>query len=53
MIQKVTPEQVRDMGKKYFAPEKQSIVVVGDSARWGALSKYIGCPPPLRRSLRS
>ncbi|QYF92379.1 insulinase family protein [Massilia sp. PAMC28688] len=30
MIQKVTPEQVREMGKKYFAPEKQSIVVVGD-----------------------
>ena len=30
-IQKVTPEQVRDMGKKYFNPEAQSIVVVGDS----------------------
>lgn len=30
-IQKVTPEQVRDMGKKYFAPEAQSIVVVGDN----------------------
>ncbi|HEY0065046.1 MAG TPA: pitrilysin family protein [Telluria sp.] len=31
-IEKVTPEQVRDMGKKYFAPERQSIVVVGDPA---------------------
>ncbi|MGZ8288926.1 MAG: M16 family metallopeptidase [Telluria sp.] len=31
-IQKVTPEQVRDMGKKYFSPEAQSIVVVGDNA---------------------
>ncbi|MFD2366613.1 M16 family metallopeptidase [Pseudoduganella sp. GCM10020061] len=30
-IQKVTPEQVRDMGKKYFNPEAQSVVVVGDS----------------------
>lgn len=29
-IQKVTAEQVREMGKKYFAPETQSIVVVGD-----------------------
>ncbi len=32
LIQKVTPEQVRDIGKKYFAPENQSIVVVGDPA---------------------
>jgi len=32
MIQKVTPEQVREMGKKYFMPELQSIVVVGDPA---------------------
>ncbi|MES2018034.1 MAG: pitrilysin family protein [Pseudomonadota bacterium] len=32
MIQKVTPEQIREMGKKYFAPEIQSIVVVGDPA---------------------
>lgn len=30
LIQKVTSEQVRDVSKKYFAPEKQSIVVVGD-----------------------
>ncbi|NHZ65059.1 M16 family metallopeptidase [Massilia genomosp. 1] len=32
LIQKVTPEQVREMGKKYFAPELQSVVVVGDNA---------------------
>jgi len=30
MIQKVTAEQVRAMGKKYFDPAAQSIVVVGD-----------------------
>lgn len=30
LIQKVTPQQVRDVSKKYFAPESQSIVVVGD-----------------------
>ena len=30
MIQKVTPEQVREMGKKYFVPEMQSVIVVGD-----------------------
>ena len=32
MIQKVNAEQVRDMGKKYFSPETQSVVVVGDPA---------------------
>lgn len=32
MIQKVTPEQVREMGKKYFTPENQSIIIVGDPA---------------------
>ncbi len=32
LIQKVTPQQVREMGKKYFAPELQSVVVVGDNA---------------------
>jgi predicted Zn-dependent peptidase len=31
-IQKVTPQQVREVSRKYFAPEKQSIVVVGDKA---------------------
>ncbi|MGZ5200055.1 MAG: M16 family metallopeptidase [Telluria sp.] len=32
MIEKVTPEQVREVSKKYFAPERQTIVVVGDKA---------------------
>ena len=32
LIQKVTPEQVREIGKKYFAPEKQSMILVGDPA---------------------
>jgi zinc protease len=31
-IEKVTPEQVREVSKKYFAPERQTIVVVGDKA---------------------
>jgi len=30
LIQKVTAEQVREMGRKYFDPKSQSIVVVGD-----------------------
>ena len=30
LIQKVTPQQVREVSQKYFAPEAQSIVVVGD-----------------------
>ena len=29
-IQQVSAEQVREMGKKYFAPELQTIVVVGE-----------------------
>ncbi|MCC6071798.1 M16 family metallopeptidase [Massilia sp. GCM10020059] len=41
-IQKVTPEQVRDMGKKYFAPETQSIVVVGDNASVSTQLKQFG-----------
>jgi zinc protease len=32
MIQQVSAEQVRDVGKKYFDPATQSIVVVGDPA---------------------
>ena len=32
LIQKVTAEQVRDIGRKYFDPATQSIVVVGDKA---------------------
>ena len=41
-IQKVTPEQVRDMGKKYFAPESQAVVVVGDNASIAAQVKQFG-----------
>jgi zinc protease len=42
LIQKVTAEQVRDAGKKYFAPEAQSIVVVGDNAAIGEQLKAYG-----------
>ncbi|HEX9119103.1 MAG TPA: insulinase family protein, partial [Terriglobales bacterium] len=42
MIQKVTPEQVRAIGKKYFAPENQSIVIVGDKAAVGEQLKPFG-----------
>ena len=42
LIQKVTPEQVREIGKRYFAPEKQSIVVVGDQAQVGEQLKAFG-----------
>ena len=42
MIQKVTPEQIREMGKKYFTPEMQSIVVVGDAAAVSAQLKEYG-----------
>jgi zinc protease len=42
LIQKVTPEQVRSIGKKYFAPENQSIVVVGDKAAVGEQLKAFG-----------
>lgn len=42
LIQKVTPEQVREMGRKYFAPEKQSIVVVGDPAAVSEQLKEFG-----------
>jgi predicted Zn-dependent peptidase len=42
MMQKVTPEQVRDVSKKYFAPENQSIVVVGDSKAVGEQLKAFG-----------
>jgi len=42
LIEKVTPAQVRDVSKKYFAPEKQSIVVVGDPAAVGEQLKQFG-----------
>jgi zinc protease len=42
MIQKVSAEQVRDMGRKYFDPKTQSIVVVGDSKAVGEQLKAYG-----------
>ena len=42
LIQKVTPQQVREVSAKYFAPEKQSIVVVGDPAAVGEQLKQFG-----------
>jgi predicted Zn-dependent peptidase len=42
LIQKVTPEQVREVSKKYFAPEKQSIIVVGDQAAVAEQLKQFG-----------
>jgi predicted Zn-dependent peptidase len=41
-IQKVTPEQVRTVSRKYFAPEKQSIIVVGDKAQVAEQLKPFG-----------
>lgn len=42
LIQKVSAEQVREMGKKYFAPEAQAIVVVGDKAAVAEQLKAFG-----------
>lgn len=42
LIQKVTPEQLRTVGKKYFDPKRQSIVVVGDPAAVGEQLKAFG-----------
>lgn len=42
LIQKVTPQQVREVSAKYFAPEKQAIVVVGDPAAVGEQLKQFG-----------
>jgi len=42
LIQKVTPEQVRAVSKKYFNPEDQAIVVVGDSKAVGEQLKAFG-----------
>jgi zinc protease len=42
LIQKVTAEQVRDVSKKYFAPDAQSIIVVGDNAAIGEQLKAYG-----------
>ncbi len=41
-VQKVTAEQVREIGKKYFSPETQSLVVVGDSAAISEQLKAFG-----------
>ncbi|QJE01333.1 insulinase family protein [Massilia forsythiae] len=42
LIEKVTPEQVREVAKKYFAPENQAIVVVGDRKAVGEQLKAFG-----------
>jgi len=42
LIEKTTPEQVRDVAKKYFAPERQTIVVVGDAKAVGEQLKPFG-----------
>jgi zinc protease len=42
LIEKVTPEQVRDVSRKYFAPDKQAIVVVGDPKAVGEQLKAFG-----------
>ena len=42
MIQKVSAEQVRQMGAKYFSPQTQSIVVVGDKAAVAEQLKEFG-----------
>ena len=41
-VEKVTPDQVREIGKKYFAPERQSIVVVGDPSAIAPQLKEFG-----------
>lgn len=42
LIQKVTAEQVRQVGKAYFDPATQTIVVVGDSSAVGEQLKAYG-----------
>jgi zinc protease len=41
-IQKVTPAEVQAMGKKYFNPDEQSWVVVGDSGKIAEQLKAFG-----------
>lgn len=43
---KVTAEQVQAMGRKYFAPEKQSIILVGDPKAIDPQLKAIGSFTP-------
>jgi zinc protease len=45
-IQAVTAAQVQAMGRKYFAPEQQSIVVVGDAGVRAQLKPYGEFPLP-------
>jgi predicted Zn-dependent peptidase len=42
LIQKATPEQVRELSKKYFAPEKPTIVVAVDGKAVGEQLKAFG-----------
>ena len=42
LIQKVSTAQVQEMGKKYFSPDAQSIVVVGDKAAVAEQLKAFG-----------
>lgn len=42
LIQKVTAEQVREIGKKYFSPESQSLIVVGDPSAVAEQLKEFG-----------
>ena len=41
-FEKVTPDQVREIGKKYFAPERQSLVVLGAPAAIAPQLKEFG-----------
>ncbi|RTL20376.1 MAG: insulinase family protein [Burkholderiales bacterium] len=41
-VQKVSPAQVQAMGKKYFNPDEQSWVVVGDAEKIGEQLKAFG-----------
>ncbi len=47
-LQRVTAAQVQRVGRRYFAPETQSLVVVGDTAAIGEQLKTFGefGPPP-------
>ncbi|MES2262357.1 MAG: pitrilysin family protein [Pseudomonadota bacterium] len=42
LVQKVTAEQVRDIGRTYFTPESQSVIVVGDPAAIAEQLKQFG-----------
>ncbi|RSV78972.1 insulinase family protein, partial [Klebsiella aerogenes] len=41
-VQKVSPAQVQAMGKKYFNPDEQSWVVVGDAEKIAEQLKAFG-----------